>query len=148
VSLPAGELVVPWRARYYEVDQQGVVFNSWYLAWFDEAMTIFLSHHGLDYAALVSAGIDFQLVRSEIDWRAGVRWGEAVEIAVRPGRTGTTSFEVHYAVRRSGAEICTARIVYVSIARDGSGKIPVPDLLLAGLHGPAVPGAAPDPRPA
>jgi acyl-CoA thioester hydrolase len=28
-------VVVP----YYQVDQQGVVFNMWYLAWFDEAMS-------------------------------------------------------------------------------------------------------------
>lgn len=135
MSVPDGELVVPWRARYYEVDQQGVVFNSWYLAWFDEAMFAFLVHHGLDDAAMTAAGFDFQLVRSEIDWRTGVRSGEAVEIAVRPGRIGTTSFDVHFAVRRAGAETCAARIVYVAVARDGSGKIPVPGLLLAALGG-------------
>ena len=33
--------VVP---RYAEVDQQGVVFNSHYLIWFDEAFTAFLDH--------------------------------------------------------------------------------------------------------
>ena len=32
--------------RYLEVDAQGVVFNSWYLAWFDEAMTAFLRTAG------------------------------------------------------------------------------------------------------
>jgi acyl-CoA thioester hydrolase len=125
----------PWRARYYEVDQQGVVFNAWYLAWFDEAMSSFLSWAGLDCAALDAHGIDFQLVRSEIDWRSGVRWGEDVELVVRPGRIGTTSFTVHFAVRREDAEICTARIVYVSVARDGSGKTPVPDPLAAVLDG-------------
>jgi len=29
----------PVQVRYLEVDAQGVVFNAWYLAWFDEAMT-------------------------------------------------------------------------------------------------------------
>jgi acyl-CoA thioester hydrolase len=137
VSLPAEELLIPWRARYYEVDQQGVVFNSWYLAWFDEAMLIFLSRRGLDNAALTAAGIDYQLVRSEIDWRTGVRFDEPVEIAVRPRRIGTTSFDVHFSVRRAGTETCAARIVYVVVARDGTGKIPVPDLLRAALSGPA-----------
>ncbi len=137
MSLPADELTIPWRARYYEVDQQGVVFNSWYLAWFDEAMLVFLARRGLDNAALTAAGLDYQLVRSEIDWRTGVRFDEAVEIAVRAGRIGTTSFDVHFSVRRSGAETCAARIVYVAVARDGSGKIPVPDLLRAALRGQA-----------
>jgi acyl-CoA thioester hydrolase len=135
VSRPTGEFVLPWRARYYEVDQQGVVFNAWYLAWFDEAMSAFLAHRGLDGAAMVAMSIDFQLVRSEIDWRTGVRSGEAVEIIVRPGRTGTTSFDVHFAVRRAGVETCSARIVYVAVARNGSGKIPVPGPLLDALRG-------------
>jgi acyl-CoA thioester hydrolase len=136
VSVPTGaELVIPWRARYHEVDQQGVVFNAWYLAWFDEAMSAFLASRGLDSSVMAAAGIDFQLVHTEIDWRAGVRWGEAVEIVVRPTRIGTTSFGVRFAVCRAGEESCTAEIVYVSVARDGSGKTPVPPLLRAALTG-------------
>ena len=30
--------------RYLEVDRQGVVFNAWYLAYFDDALTGFLDH--------------------------------------------------------------------------------------------------------
>jgi acyl-CoA thioester hydrolase len=127
--LDANEFVMPWKARYFEVDQQGVVFNAWYLTWFDEAMSGFLTHHGLDAEALDREGIDFQLVRSEIDWRSGVRWGEAVQIAVRPGRIGTTSFDVHFSVRRTDHETCAAKIVYVTVAPDGSGKRPVPDAM-------------------
>ena len=28
--------------RYLEVDAQNVAFNSWYLGWFDDAMSAFL----------------------------------------------------------------------------------------------------------
>jgi acyl-CoA thioester hydrolase len=135
VVAPRGEFVIPWRARYYEIDQQGVVFNSWYLAWFDEALSSFLTQAGLDGVVMAATGIDFQLVRSEIDWRAGIRRGDEAEIAVCPGRIGTTSFEVHFSVRRTGEQTCTARIVYVSVAADGSGKTPVPDRLRAALSG-------------
>jgi acyl-CoA thioester hydrolase len=123
------DFVLPWKARYFEVDQQGVVFNAWYLTWFDEAMTAFLHHHGLDVDALTREGIDFQLVRSEIDWRSGVRFGEAVQLEVRPGRLGTTSFDVHFSVRRAGQETCTGKIVYVVVAPDGTGKRLIPDTL-------------------
>ncbi|GAA3383824.1 acyl-CoA thioesterase [Cryptosporangium minutisporangium] len=135
MGVPAADFVLPWRARYYEIDQQGVVFNAWYLAWFDEAMSAFLADRGLGGDAMVAAGFDVQLVRSEIDWRDGVRWGDSVEIVVRPGRIGTTSFDVHFCVRRDGRDTCTARIVYVSIASDGSGKTPVPSALRAVLTG-------------
>ena len=34
------------RVRYLEADQQGVVFNMWYLGYFDEAMAQFLEEGG------------------------------------------------------------------------------------------------------
>lgn len=130
----AHEYVHPWHVRYHEVDQQGVVFNSWYLAWFDEAMSGFLAHAGLAYGDLVTAGYDVQLVRSEIDWRAGVGWGDPVAIAVSAGRIGTTSFDLHFEVRRGDEVTCAGRTVYVVIATDGSGKRPIPDLLREALE--------------
>jgi acyl-CoA thioester hydrolase len=127
VSESSTEFVMPWRARYYEVDQQGVVFNGWYLAWFDEAMSGFLDSRGLGSPSGREESEEFQVVHAEIDWRSGVRWGEDVQLVVRPVGVGTTSFTVDYAVRRDGEETCTGRIVYVCIAPDGSGKRPVPE---------------------
>jgi acyl-CoA thioester hydrolase len=127
----------PVTVRYMEVDAQGVVFNGWYLTYFDEAMTAFLEHGGLPYRRMLDAGFDVQLVRSEIDWRAGVRWQDPIEVAVSPSRLGRTSFAMDFAVRR-GDEVCThGRTVYVVIATDGSGKREIPDLLRDALGAPA-----------
>ena len=73
----------PHRVRYLEVDAQGVVFNGHYLGWFDDAMTAFLDHRGLPYAAMLESGHDVQLVRSE----SGVRQ-KARRRIVRPGLRG------------------------------------------------------------
>ena len=81
--------VYPVNVRYLEVDAQGVVFNSWYLAWFDDAMTAFLLHGGLPYRTMLDAGYDVQLVRTEIDWLSGVGFGDEVEVAVSTARIGT-----------------------------------------------------------
>ncbi|GIH78159.1 MULTISPECIES: acyl-CoA thioesterase [Planobispora] len=121
--------VHPWHVRYYEVDQQGVVFNAWYLAWFDEAISGFFQHKGLPVLGLQEQGVDFQLVRAELNWRSGVRFGDDVSILVEPVRIGNTSFEVSFTVLRDAEAVCEARIVYVSIAGDGSGKCPVPEIL-------------------
>ena len=129
------DFVHPWTVRYYEVDQQGVVFNGWYLHWFDEALSGFLAHAGLPYPDLLAAGHDVMLVRSEIDWKAGVTWNDPVGIGVRPGRLGRTSFDLHYSVLRDGDEVtCEARTVYVVVGTDGSGKRPIPDLLRRALE--------------
>lgn len=90
--------VVP---RYAEVDQQGVVFNGHYLTWFDEACTGLLDHLGVGYRELMADGYDFQVMHSEIDFSASVRW----RVAVR-GHT-----------------------VYVVVSTEDWAKRPVPDAL-------------------
>jgi acyl-CoA thioester hydrolase len=124
------------RVRYMEVDAQGVVFNAWYLTYFDEAMSAFLSSRGLPYAALLDGGIDVQLVRSEIDWKAGLRWQDEVVVAVSTARLGRTSFALDFETRRGGEVTCSARTVYVVVATDGSGKRELPPRLLEALGPP------------
>lgn len=123
----------PHTVRYLEVDAQGVVFNSWYLAWFDDAMTAFLAHRGLPYADMLASGHDVQLVRSEIDWRSGVGFQDTVAIAVSTARIGRTSFALDFEVRRADTVTCAGRTVYVVIATDGSGKREIPPLIADAL---------------
>ena len=127
----------PVPVRYLEVDAQGVVFNSWYLAYFDDAMTAFLAARGLPYPAMLEAGYDVQVVRSEIDWKSGVRWQDAIEVAVSTARIGRTSFALDFEVRRDGHEVtCAGRSVYVVIATDGSGKREIPPVIADALGEP------------
>jgi acyl-CoA thioester hydrolase len=135
------------RVRYMEVDAQGIVFNGWYLTYFDEAMAAFLAFRGLPYADLLGAGIDVQLVRSEIDWRAGLRWQDDVLVAVSTARLRRTSFSLDFETRRNGGEVtCRARTVYVVVATDGSGKRDLPPRLTTAL-GPPAPLRPDSPRP-
>jgi acyl-CoA thioester hydrolase len=138
----------PFTVRYYEVDAQNVVFNGWYLGYFDEAMSHFLAARGLPYRVMLDAGYDVQLVRSEIDWRSGLRWQDRAAVAVSTARRGRTSFALDFEVRRypsqddtedGGAHevTCTARTVYVVVATDGTGKREIPDLIAAALGEPA-----------
>jgi acyl-CoA thioester hydrolase len=130
----ADEFVHPVNVRYLEVDRQGVVFNMWYLAYVDDAMTGFLAAHGLRYAELVRAGFDMQIVHASLTWRGGLRWADEVGVAVRLVHLGTTSFRLGYEFRRGGEPVATAEVAYVCVATDGGGKRPIPDMLRAGLQ--------------
>ena len=134
----AGEIFTfPVNVRYLEVDAQGVVFNSWYLAYFDDAMTAFLDHRGLPYSEMLAAGYDVQVVRSEIDWRSGIRWQDKVEVAVSTARVGRTSFALDFEVRRDCSEVtCSGRTVYVVVGTDGSGKRELPAIVRGALGVP------------
>ena len=125
--------VVP---RYAEIDQQGVVFNSHYLVWFDEAFTGFLAHVGMPYPELIASGTDVQVVHTELDYAEPVRWGDDARVAVACERVGTTSFVLVFAVRRApdaGAVAVSGRTVYVCVDPVGWTKRSVPDVLAAAL---------------
>ncbi len=112
------------------------MFNMWYLGYFDEAMTAFLEEGGLRYGEMLEAGFDVQLVRSEIDWKAPLRWPEEAVVEVGLERAGTTSFTLSFVVRTGldgGLEVATGRTVYVVVDTGGTGKQPIPHLLAAAL---------------
>ena len=127
-------VAVPVSPAYFQFDQQGVVFNMWYFGWFDEAMAQFLGEVGYPYLTMTADGLDVQLVHTEADWRAGVRYGESVTIEVATERVGSTSFTLSFTVRAGAQVRATARTVYVVVATDGSGKRPVPSKLRVALE--------------
>jgi acyl-CoA thioester hydrolase len=143
----ADEFVHRVDVRYLEVDAQGVVFNMWYLAYVDDAMTGFLSSLGVQYPDLIASGHDVQVVHANLDWRGGLRWQDQAEVGVRPVQVGTTSFRLAFDFRRGGETMVTAELVYVCVATDGSGKCPIPDALRAGLTRTLPDPPPPDPPP-
>ena len=112
-----------WSApvRYAEVDQQGVVFNSHYLLYCDEAMGAFCLGRGLrDFVELV------RLKTSTITWAGPARWGDVVEVDVRCSAVGRTSATLEFDVRAGGRPCCGVQTVYVYADPDGAPR-PIPD---------------------
>lgn len=131
--------MMPIRPRYMECDQQGVVFNAWYLVWFDEAFTAWMGALGYSYDGMVARGIDVQNVHAELDYLSGVRWGDEVGVHVSVVRIGTKSFTLGYEVRRSDQACVQGQIVYAVVRTDGSGAIEIPEDLLGLLREHAPP---------
>ena len=86
-----------WSApvRYAEVDGQGVVFNSHYLLYCDEAMSAWRRER--DMLRLAER---VQLVASTIAWKSGAKWGEQLTVDVACSRIGTTSFVLDFEIRQ------------------------------------------------
>ncbi len=127
-------VAIPVEPSYFQFDQQGVVFNMWYFAWFDEAMARFLGEAGYPYLTMMADGLDVQLAHTEADWHGAVRYGEQVVIDVTTERVGSTSFTLSFGVRVGAQTRSTGRTVYVVLSTDGSGKRPVPPKLRAALE--------------
>jgi acyl-CoA thioester hydrolase len=118
-----------WSApvRYAEVDQQGIVFNSHYLLYCDEAMNAYCAERGLrDFAALV------RLVSSSLTWRGPARWGDVVDVDTRCARIGRTSAVIAFDIRAAGRQCCAVETTYVYADPEG-GPQPIPDEIRAQL---------------
>jgi acyl-CoA thioester hydrolase len=128
------EYSLPIVPRYAEIDQQGVVFNGHYLTWFDEAVTGYFDHLGASYPDLMSADLDMQVVHTEIDYAAPVRWRDTVRVDVMCERVGETSFTIGFSVlaTRAGSDesiVVRGRNVYVVVSAEDWTKRPIPGAL-------------------
>jgi acyl-CoA thioester hydrolase len=111
-----------WSApvRYAEVDQQGIVFNSHYLLYCDEAMGAYCTERGmLDLAERV------HLVASSLTWQAPARWGELIEVDAHCAKVGRTSFVIHFDLRVGDRVCCAVDTTYV-LVEDGRPR-PLPE---------------------
>jgi acyl-CoA thioester hydrolase len=120
-----------WSApvRYAEVDGQGVVFNSHYLLYADEAMNAFCRAHSLG-----SVADHVQLVTSTLTWKSGARWGEVVAVDVACRRVGTSSFTLTFDMTADGHPCCVVETVYVLVIDGRPARIP--DDMRAALTAP------------
>jgi len=128
-----------WSApvRYAECDGQGVVFNSHYLLYADEALTGLLRALGTPYDRLLARGLDTTVVASELTWVAPARYGDVVEVDAEVERIGRTSFTVAFTIGVEEQPCCRVRTSYVLTDPERSPTAVPDDLRQAWLAGPA-----------
>jgi acyl-CoA thioester hydrolase len=124
------------RVRYAECDAQKVVFNTRYAEYVDVAMNEFLRAIGFDTNRLLASGLDFQLVKQTIEWKAPARFDDVLEVTVETAGLGTTSFTCRATFRLAGGDRMVAAIetVYVLVTAATLTKTPLPAAFRAALE--------------
>ena len=120
--------------RFFEADQQRVVYHMWYLAYFEDARNAMLAERGASLRSLHTEGLDLQIVHYELDWLGPVRYEDDLAVVVEVPTIGTTSFTLSYTAVVGEAPAVTARAVYVVVRRGEGQTVPVPDVLRAALR--------------
>ena len=105
------------RVRYQECDAQHVVFNARYGDYIDLACSEFLRAALPRPTDPFDGTFESQTVRQVIEWKAPARFDDVLEVSVRAGRVGTTSFTLHFDLRRVGEQdpLVAAETVYVHL---------------------------------
>jgi acyl-CoA thioester hydrolase len=112
------------RVGFSDTDAQGVVYYGRYMPYFDLARTEFHRHLGRVHLGEV----DFAMRAVNVDYVAGARFDDLLEVFVRIERIGTTSITYDHAVYRIEDDMLmsTAKATLVCIALDERRAVPVP----------------------
>ena len=99
------------QVHYYETDQMGIVHHSNYIRWFEEARDAFVRQNGADYRLIEAEGIFMPVVSVSCDYKSAAKYGDNVEITVRPVFFNGVRLRFEYEARQkeSGALLVTGR---------------------------------------
>ncbi len=115
------------RVGFSETDAQGVVYYGRYMPYFDLARTEYHRHLGRVHVG----DVDFAMRAVNVEYVAGARFDDLLEIFVRVERIGTTSITYDHAAYRidDGGDtlMATAKATVVCIALDERKAVPVPE---------------------
>ena len=115
------------RVGFSDTDAQGVVYYGRYMPYFDLARTEYHRHLGRVHLG----DVDFAMRAVTVEYHAGARFDDLLEIFVRVEHIGTTSIRYDHAAYRVDYEgdtlMATAKATLVAIALDQRRAVPVPE---------------------
>jgi len=115
------------RVQFSDTDAQGVVYYGRYMPYFDLARVEYHRHLG----RIAVENIDFAMRAVSVEYVAGARFDDMLEIFVRVERMCTTSITYDHAAYRVDDEgdtlMATAKATLVCIALDERRAVPIPE---------------------
>jgi len=117
------------RVRYSETDMAGVVNNINFFRYFEIARTEYWRTAGIIVMDVLKRGLDVVMVHQECDYKQPVYFDEILEIGVRTGEIGDSSFTIDYRILRkaTGEEVAAGKTVHVMLDVSSRKPCPAPD---------------------
>lgn len=102
------------RVRWAEVDMQKIVFNAHYLMYFDTAIADYWRALALPYEeSMVALQGDLYVKKATVEFHASARMDDALDVAMKCQRIGTSSIVFQGAIFRADELLITGELVYV-----------------------------------
>jgi acyl-CoA thioester hydrolase len=115
------------RVRYSECDQQGVVFNAHYFAYFDDVLTEVWRDVVEPYRDMVDSGVDVVVAEATARFKAPARFDEEIDLVWRVTRLGTTAMTTRIDVMRGEELLVEGEMRHVFVDAGTSNKREIPD---------------------
>ena len=121
------------RVRYGECDQQGVVFNAHYFAYFDHVLTEVWRDVVMPYNAMLESGVDVVVAEARATFRAAARFDEEIDLVWWVTRLGNTAMTSRIDIQRDGELLVEGQMVHVFVDAATHAKRPIPDVFRSAL---------------
>lgn len=97
--------VLELRVRYSETDQMGTFYNSRALEWFECGRTELMRRRlGMSYAEMERRGAFLPLVEAHLEFHAGARYDDLLEIKSTAGWHGRARFRFDVQITHQGTD--------------------------------------------
>ena len=121
------------RVRYAECDQQRVVFNAHYFAYFDVALTEVWRHAEIPYEQMIASGTDMVVVEARARFHAPARFDDELELVWWATHLGNTSMTSRIDVKRDGELLVEGELSHVFMDLATGAKRRIPDQIRRAL---------------
>ncbi len=124
----------PLRVRYNECDQQGVVFNAHYFAYFDHVLTEAWRHTGIPYKEMIASGTEMMVAEARATFRAPARFEDELELEWWLTRLGRTAIISRIDVKRDGQVLVEGELRHVFVDLASGSPCPIPANVRAAIE--------------
>jgi len=127
------------RVYYEDTDRGGVVYYANYLRYFERARSEWLRSLGVNQERMAAVeGIGFVVARAEVDFKAGARLDDLLDVTVKVVEKKKTYFWLEQEARRAegpdAGQVCAAARIQAACVRHADLRPqPIPDTLAARL---------------
>jgi acyl-CoA thioester hydrolase len=115
------------RVRYSECDQQGVVFNAHYFAYFDDVLTEVWRDVLEPYRDMVKGGVDVVVAEARARFRSPARFDEEIDLVWWVTGLGNTAMTTRIDVQRDGELLVEGEMRHVFVEAGTNEKREIPD---------------------
>jgi acyl-CoA thioester hydrolase len=122
------------RVRYGECDQQGVVFNAHYFAYFDHVLTEVWRDVVVPYEQMVERGVDLVVAHAQAAFKAPARFEDEIDLVWWVTRLGNSAMTTRIDIRRGDETLVEGEMVHVFVDTDAYSSRVIPDDIRAKLE--------------
>lgn len=118
------------RVRWMECDAQGIVFNGAYMGYLEVGQSEYFRNLGFSIYGIAQRGFfDTAVVKTTLEFKAPARVDEMLDLFVRVGNFGNTSFHLDMEIYRqpAGPLLTVVQSIYVGFEAASGTTRPVPE---------------------